>query len=237
MAAPHHLCMIEDVTDKKQTEALIWQQANFDTLTQLPNRRMFHDRLRHDMLKSRRDASRIAILFIDLDHFKEVNDTLGHHQGDILLIEAARRIRACVRESDTVARLGGDEFTVILSELDDLQQSTRIAQKILDGLLAPFQLGQEQAFVSASIGITLYPGRRARRSTTCSSTPTRPCTRPRARAATASATSRRPCRWRPLNRMRLTNDLRTALKGEQLRAVLPAHRRTWTAAPSTRPKR
>ena len=154
---PHHLCMLEDVTDKRQTEALIWQQANFDTLTQLPNRRMFHERLRLALAQGRRDTSRVAILFIDLDHFKEVNDTLGHHQGDILLIEAARRIRVGVRETDTVARLGGDEFTVILSDLDDLQQVDRIARQILDGLLAPFLLGQEQAFVSASIGITLYP--------------------------------------------------------------------------------
>ena len=154
---PHHLCMLEDVTDKRQTEALIWQQANFDTLTQLPNRRMFHERLRQALAQGRRDTSRVAILFIDLDHFKEVNDTLGHHQGDILLIEAARRIRVGVRETDTVARLGGDEFTVILSDLDDLQQVDRIARQILDGLLAPFLLGQEQAFVSASIGITLYP--------------------------------------------------------------------------------
>ncbi|MEG1053560.1 MAG: EAL domain-containing protein, partial [Janthinobacterium sp.] len=123
----------------------------------LPNRRMFHERLRLALAQGRRDASRVAILFIDLDHFKEVNDTLGHHQGDILLIEAARRIRVGVRETDTVARLGGDEFTVILSDLDDLQQVDRIARQILDGLLAPFLLGQEQAFVSASIGITLYP--------------------------------------------------------------------------------
>jgi diguanylate cyclase (GGDEF)-like protein len=106
--------MIEDVTAKKQSEQLIWQQANFDTLTHLPNRRMFLDRLAHDMLKSQRDKLRIAILFIDLDHFKEVNDTLGHQQGDVLLVDAARRISACVRKSDTVARLGGDEFTVIL---------------------------------------------------------------------------------------------------------------------------
>ena len=154
---PHHLCMLEDVTARRQSEALIWQQANFDTLTQLPNRRMFHERLRQALAQGRREGARIAVLFIDLDHFKEVNDTLGHHQGDILLIEAARRIRLGLRETDTVARLGGDEFTVILSDLDDLQQVDRIARQILDGLLAPFVLGQEQAFVSASIGITLYP--------------------------------------------------------------------------------
>ena len=154
---PHHLCMLEDVTDKRQSEALIWQQANFDTLTQLPNRRMFHERLRQALAQGRREGARVAVLFIDLDHFKEVNDTLGHHQGDILLIEAAGRIRQGVRETDTVARLGGDEFTVILSDLDDLQQVDRIARHILESLQTPFVLGQEQAFVSASIGITLYP--------------------------------------------------------------------------------
>src|SRR6185369_12558396 len=153
---PHHLCMIEDITDKKESEALIWQQANFDPLTQLPNRRMFLDRLQHDVLKSRRDGTRIAILFIDLDHFKEVNDTLGHHQGDVLLVDAARRIGACVRETDTVARLGGDEFTVILPDLSEVDRVEGIAQHIIDSLRMPFQLGQEQAFVSASVGITIY---------------------------------------------------------------------------------
>ena len=154
---PHHLCMIEDVTASKQREALIWQQANFDPLTQLPNRRMLLDRLRTDLLRSEREGARLAILFIDLDHFKEVNDTLGHQQGDLLLVEAARRISACVRKSDTVARLGGDEFTVILAELDQAERVEQIAQHILDTLRAPFTLGQEQAFIAASIGITIAP--------------------------------------------------------------------------------
>jgi diguanylate cyclase (GGDEF)-like protein/PAS domain S-box-containing protein len=214
---PHHLCMIEDVTAKKQSEQLIWQQANFDTLTQLPNRRMFHDRLAHDMLKSQRERSRIAILFIDLDHFKEVNDTLGHAQGDILLIDAARRIGACVRKSDTVARLGGDEFTVILSELDggELGDSVeRIAQHILDSLRAPFALGQEQAFVSASIGITLYPDDALDIDDLLKHAD-------QAMYAAKGAGRNRYSYFTPalqvaaLNRMRLTNDLRSALKGQQ----------------------
>ena len=212
---PLHLCMIEDVTEKKETEALIWQQANFDALTQLPNRRMFHDRLAHDMMKSQRDGLRTAILFIDLDHFKEVNDTLGHHQGDVLLIDAARRISACVRKSDTVARLGGDEFTVILSELGDVGRVERIAQNIIDSLLQPFALGQEQAFISASIGITLYPddahdiGDLLKHAD-------------QAMYAAKGAGRNRFSYFTPalqtaaVNRMRLTNDLRSALKGEQL---------------------
>jgi len=216
-AHPHHLCMIEDVTAQKQSEALIWRQANFDTLTQLPNRRMFHDRLAQDMLKSQRERSRIAVLFIDLDHFKEVNDTLGHAQGDILLADAARRIGACVRKSDTVARLGGDEFTVILAELESDEHGERverIAQQIIDSLRAPFALGQEQAFVSASIGITLYPDDARDIDDLLKHAD-------QAMYAAKGAGRNRFSYFTPalqvaaLNRMRLTNDLRGALKGEQ----------------------
>ncbi|MTV38619.1 EAL domain-containing protein [Duganella radicis] len=211
---PHHLCMIEDVTAKKQSEALIWQQANFDTLTHLPNRRMFLDRLAHDMLKSQRDRSRIALLFIDLDHFKEVNDTLGHQQGDVLLVDAARRISACVRKSDTVARLGGDEFTVILCELESTERVERIAQDILTRLLQPFELGAEQAFVSASIGITLYPDDALDVDNLLKHAD-------QAMYAAKGAGRNRYSYFTPtlqvaaLSRMRLTNDLRNALKGEQ----------------------
>ena len=213
-AQPLHLCMIEDVTEKKKSEAMIWQQANFDTLTQLPNRRMFHDRLEHAIVKSRRDGLRIAILFIDLDHFKEVNDTLGHHQGDVLLVDAARRIRSCVRASDTVARLGGDEFTVIVSELGDSGVGDAIAQKILDVMQAPFQLGEEQAFVSASIGITLYPDDAHDIDDLLKHAD-------QAMYAAKGAGRNRFSYFTPalqvaaLNRMRLTNDLRNALKGDQ----------------------
>ncbi|HOZ62827.1 MAG TPA: EAL domain-containing protein [Burkholderiaceae bacterium] len=146
-----------DITDWKRSEALIWQQANFDPLTGLPNRRMLRDRLEQDIKKSRHDNLQLAILFIDLDHFKEVNDTLGHDSGDLLLIEAARRIRHCVRDGDTVARMGGDEFTVVLSELSSAQTLERVLQDILAELASAFQLGAEQVFVSASIGITMYP--------------------------------------------------------------------------------
>ena len=146
-----------DISERKRSESLIWQQANFDSLTGLPNRRMLRDRLEQDIMKGRRDGSQLALLFIDLDHFKEVNDTLGHDFGDQLLIEAARRIRECVREADTVARMGGDEFTVLVSELHDTNQLERVLQTMLHSLAKAFQLGQEQVFISASIGITMYP--------------------------------------------------------------------------------
>jgi diguanylate cyclase (GGDEF)-like protein/PAS domain S-box-containing protein len=146
-----------DITERKNAEALIRQQAFFDTLTGLPNRRMLRDRLEQEIRHCKRDIHQLAILFIDLDHFKEVNDTLGHDSGDQLLVEAARRIRACVRDADTVARMGGDEFTVILTDISNTDHLEPLLQKILRSMDALFQIGDEQVFVSASIGITLYP--------------------------------------------------------------------------------
>ena len=148
---------IRDITSKKESEELIWKQANFDPLTGLPNRHMFHDRMVQEIKKADRAELEIALLFIDLDKFKEINDTLGHTMGDILLQEAARRIGGCVRETDTVARLGGDEFTVILAELGDTGSVERVAGNIRQSLAKPFLLKNEIVYISASIGITLYP--------------------------------------------------------------------------------
>ena len=147
-----------DITTRKNAEALVWQQANFDALTGLPNRRMLRDRVELEFKKVDRDGKQMAILFVDLDHFKDVNDTLGHDAGDQLLIEAARRICACVRESDTVARMGGDEFTLVLSDLDDDGQLDRVLDAVLSAMSSLFQIGTEQVYISSSIGITIYPG-------------------------------------------------------------------------------
>jgi diguanylate cyclase (GGDEF)-like protein len=204
----------QDITEKKHSEEKIWQQANFDPLTGLPNRRMFQDRLKYEIKKSHRDGLPLALMFIDLDKFKEVNDTLGHDKGDILLTEAARRIARCVRESDTVARLGGDEFTVILSELEDTGSVERIAHAIINSLVAPFQLGEDSAFVSASIGITLYPNDATNLETLMSYAD-------QAMYASKSAGRNRFSYFTPslqeaaLNRMRLINDLRSAVSEEQ----------------------
>jgi diguanylate cyclase (GGDEF)-like protein/PAS domain S-box-containing protein len=146
-----------DLSDRLAFEATIWRQANFDILTGLPNRQMFHERLDHEARRSRRSGRRMALMLIDLDRFKEVNDSLGHDTGDVLLVEAGRRISSCVREMDTVARLGGDEFTVILPELEDKKQVERIAGTINRSLARPFKLGADEEFISASIGITYYP--------------------------------------------------------------------------------
>ena len=153
----HYVGVFSDITKKKQSEELIWRQANYDTLTQLPNRRMFRDRLDQEVRKANRTNQQMALMFIDLDHFKEVNDTMGHEKGDLLLIEAARRISDCVRSVDTVARLGGDEFTVLLTDLDNTDSIERVAQEIVLRLAEPFSLGDENAYVSGSVGIAIYP--------------------------------------------------------------------------------
>lgn len=134
-----------------------WRLANFDDVTGLPNRLMLMDRLDQALSMARRTRAPLAVLYLDLDHFKEVNDTFGHHMGDQLLRMAAARMRACVRESDTVARLGGDEFVVLLPALGGDGRADRVADDILTTLAKPFVLGFRQASVSASIGVALYP--------------------------------------------------------------------------------
>lgn len=151
------VALFSDITEKKRNEALIWNQANYDSLTQLPNRRLFNDRLNQEIKKAQRDRGLLGLFFLDLDRFKEVNDTLGHHRGDELLMVAAQRIRRCVRDTDTVARLGGDEFTVIVTDLNDSRDLDGIAENLIVALARPFELGSEQAYVSASIGITVFP--------------------------------------------------------------------------------
>ena len=151
------LALVTDITDRKISTELIWQQANFDYLTGLPNRHMFMDRLSQETRKADRTAAFLALMFIDLDHFKEVNDQHGHAAGDAVLVEATRRIASCVRSTDTLARLGGDEFTVILAGLDHVGSVERIAQAMIAALSEVFETGGQRIFISASIGIALYP--------------------------------------------------------------------------------
>ncbi len=142
--------------EKKSQEA-IWQQANFDALTQLPNRHMFGDRLEQELKKSNRSSLPLAILFLDLDHFKDVNDSLGHGMGDMLLVQVALRLKKCIRSTDTLARFGGDEFTIILSDLKDVACIEIVAYAILREMTKPFQLKDEVVYIGSSIGITIYP--------------------------------------------------------------------------------
>ena len=151
------LWSFRDITERKEAEQLIWQQANYDFLTGLPNRHMLHDRLQQELIKAERNGQQVALLFLDLDRFKEVNDTLGHDMGDLLIQDTARRLSSCVRQSDTIARLGGDEFTLILGGLEESDHVERVAQDILKRLSEPFHLQGEEAYISSSIGITFYP--------------------------------------------------------------------------------
>jgi diguanylate cyclase (GGDEF)-like protein len=141
----------------KNSKVLLWEQANFDSLTDLPNRDLLRDRLSQEIKKTDRLKSSLALILIDLDQFKEVNDSFGHDMGDLLLKEAATRITNCVRDSDTVARLGGDEFTVLIPQLANTCHVNDIAQKIITSLAEPFHLRNEVMQISASLGITLYP--------------------------------------------------------------------------------
>lgn len=146
-----------DVSTKKTNEHHIWRLANYDKLTGLPNRSMFSERLEHEIRRAHRSGKKLALLFLDLDGFKEVNDNLGHDVGDLLLQHVANRLAGCVRESDTIARLGGDEFIIILNEITDIAVVGSVAQKVVTTLASAFTLRGQHIHVSASAGITLYP--------------------------------------------------------------------------------
>lgn len=146
-----------DITDRKRADELIAHQAHHDILTNLPNRVLFKDRLGLALLQAKRNDNGLAVMFIDLDRFKLVNDTLGHVIGDELLQQTATRLKACLRRCDTLARLGGDEFTVVLPELTNRQDAALIADKFLECLKPPFVLAGQPVHISASIGIAIYP--------------------------------------------------------------------------------
>jgi diguanylate cyclase (GGDEF)-like protein/PAS domain S-box-containing protein len=149
--------LFSDVTEKRRREATIWHQAHYDHLTQLPNRQMFQENLRRSIEHSRGGGLPFALAFLDLDLFKEVNDTLGHEAGDQLLRLVARRLSECVRNSDMVARLGGDEFTLIVRDIGDPNDVLPLCHKVLEALSQPYVLGDSVAQVSASMGVAFYP--------------------------------------------------------------------------------
>jgi diguanylate cyclase (GGDEF)-like protein/PAS domain S-box-containing protein len=132
-------------------------QANYDHLTELPNRMLFHDRLAQSISRAKRHGADFAVMFLDLDHFKEINDSLGHEIGDEVLITVANRLKCVLRKEDTLARLGGDEFTIILEELKKPEYAQKMAQKLIDTMQQPIVIGTHKLFVSTSIGISLYP--------------------------------------------------------------------------------
>ncbi len=146
-----------DITERKRAEERISFQAYHDLLTQLPNRALFKDRLSVALSQAHRSGRLVAVLFIDLDRFKLINDSLGHAEGDELLKGVAGRLQSCVRRSDTLARLGGDEFTILLPDLSDAEDAALISQKVIDELRRPLTVGGQEVRTTASIGIALYP--------------------------------------------------------------------------------
>jgi diguanylate cyclase (GGDEF)-like protein/PAS domain S-box-containing protein len=151
------VCVVRDITERTLAEEQITHLAYHDALTGLPNRLLFKDRLDVAISHAQRDKEKLAVLFLDLDRFKIINDSLGHDAGDYLLQEVARRISACVRESDTVSRLGGDEFTVLLPALRSADDAARVARKILESLREPVEIQERPYYVTTSIGIALFP--------------------------------------------------------------------------------
>ncbi|MDQ2075886.1 diguanylate cyclase domain-containing protein [Marinimicrobium sp. ABcell2] len=151
------VCILRDETERALAEEKVWHNAHHDLLTGLPNRRLFQDRLEQEVKHAKRSNQPISVLFMDLDGFKYVNDTLGHDAGDLLLTEVAGRLTECVREEDTVARLGGDEFTVILTGADRREDVELVAHTIIEALAQPFQVAQSSVRISVSVGIAFYP--------------------------------------------------------------------------------
>lgn len=154
----NYVSVFSDITEHKKTAELLWRQSNFDLLTELPNRHLLLERLKQALKKAKQTGLPLALLFVDLDRFKEVNDSLGHTQGDRLLIEAAKRLKGLLQDTDTIARTAGDEFTLLLPEFGSRSHLDIKAQAILDALAVPYVLGDgETAHISASCGITIYP--------------------------------------------------------------------------------
>lgn len=147
---------IVDITKEKNREEELETLAFYDSLTDLPNRQMLHMYLKKALARSKRHEQTLTIMFIDLDGFKNVNDTLGHEAGDVLLKEVADRLHVIVREDDFVSRLGGDEFIIVLEEVGE-QEAAHIAQRILDEVSIPYTINEQKAHVSPSIGISIYP--------------------------------------------------------------------------------
>lgn len=153
----HYVAAMLDITERKQAHERLDFLAHHDVLTGLPNRTLFFDRIQQGMVQMKRDTGQLALLFIDLDKFKPINDQYGHALGDEVLLEAAQRMKTCVRKSDTVGRIGGDEFVVLLLDVKSVVNATNRAEKFREVLFQPFMVNDKSLFISASIGVALFP--------------------------------------------------------------------------------
>jgi len=153
----YFVTVVQDITERKQAEEHILHLSRHDALTGLPNRMVLDDRLQQAVLRAVRDRSQVGVLLVDLDHFKRINDTLGHSIGDQLLREVATRLQVCVRECDTLSRQGGDEFAILLPDLVANDEATRIAQRVLGMVAEPYRLDEHELHISCSVGISLFP--------------------------------------------------------------------------------
>lgn len=148
---------LHDITDEKKAQEEILRLAHYDSLTALPNRSLLADRLNQTLLQAERHRKLAAVLFLDLDRFKEINDTLGHDMGDELLKVVGQRLVSCVRKMDTVSRLGGDEFVIVLDEIAGAEDAEQVARKIIESVSRPILIGPTELHITTSIGISLYP--------------------------------------------------------------------------------
>ena len=153
----HYVAIASDISAIRRTEERLAHLAHHDSLTNLPNRVLFGDRLMQAVALARRNKKMIAVMLLDLDRFKEVNDTLGHRFGDHLLVEVSRRLKNSIREADTISRLGGDEFAVILSDISEIEKSAQVAQHFMQTVSEPFEIEGHEIYITTSIGITIYP--------------------------------------------------------------------------------
>ncbi|MBI5919111.1 MAG: EAL domain-containing protein [Nitrosomonadales bacterium] len=153
----HYVGIFSDISSQENMKKHLHEMAYYDSLTGLPNRNLLMERLRHELLQAKRSGSMMAILFLDIDRFKVINDTLGHSMGDLLLKEVASRLGKCIREGDTLARLGGDEFVALLQDVNNEQVAIQAAGRMLEGLSLPLTLQEHELFITTSIGICLYP--------------------------------------------------------------------------------
>lgn len=153
----NYISLFSDITDRKAAEQKIEFLAHYDALTRLPNRALFSDRLKLALISAGRNEKKVALLFLDLDKFKSINDTMGHLAGDILLQSVAERLKSCVRESDTICRQGGDEFMILLPDAESIADVENVAQKIIAAMVAPHRINDKDMVITFSVGISLFP--------------------------------------------------------------------------------